>query len=188
LIGIGYIFWTLNGTPNWLNVIPRYLLSFSFDHMAPEWMGDVSEKYHTPVKAIVFSAVMGLLAVIVLLLWQQASLLSVVLAQMWFFIVYSVAAAIFPYKFAHIWKATTSAKKVAGIPVITIAAVVSILFTALISYYFLFYSMFGANSFISLTAVVITILAGAAYYYGYKAYQKTQGIDVDMVFREIPPE
>ena len=188
LIGIGYAFWTLNGTPNWLIVIPRYLLSYSFDRMAPESMGEVSEKYHTPVKAIIFSAAMGLVAVAVLLIWAQASLLSVVLAQMWFFIVYSVAAAIFPYKFAHIWKATTSARKIAGIPLMTIAAVVSILFIALISYYFLFYSMFGANSRNSLIAVAITVIAGAVYYYGYRAYQKSRGINVDLVFREIPPE
>jgi amino acid transporter len=188
LIGIGFAFWTLNGTPNWLYVIPRYLLSYSFDHMAPEAMGDVSERYHTPVKAIIFSAAMGLVAVIVLILWAQASLLSVVLAQMWFFIVYSVAAAIFPYKFPRLWESTTSGRKIAGIPVITIAGVVSILFTALISYYFLFYSMFGANSSSSLLAVVITVLAGAVYYYGYKFYQKSRGVDVDMVFKEIPPE
>jgi uncharacterized membrane protein len=115
-------------------------------------------------------------------------LLSVVLAQMWFFIVYSVAAAIFPYKFPSLWKTTTTARKVFGIPLITIAGVVSVLFTALISYYFLFYSMFGANSTASLLAVVITILVGAVYYYGYRAYQKSKGIDVGMVYKEIPPE
>jgi hypothetical protein len=131
---------------------------------------------------------MGLIAVVVLILWAQASLLSVVLAQMWFFIVYSVAAAIFPYKFPQLWKATTSGRKIAGIPLITIAAVVSILFTALISYYFLFYAMFGANSATSLIAVLITVLAGAVYYYGYKAFQKSRGVEVDLVFKEIPPE
>jgi amino acid transporter len=188
LIGIGFAFWTLNGTPNWLEVIPRYLLSYSFDRMAPESMGEVNERFHTPVKAIVFSAVMGLIAVIVLLVWEQASLLSVVLAQMWFFILYSVAAAIFPYKFPQLWKTTTTGRKLAGIPVITVAGVVSVLFTALISYYFLFYSMFGANSKTSLLAVVITILAGAVYYYGYRAYQKRRGVNVDLVFKEIPPE
>jgi amino acid transporter len=188
LVGIGYAFWTLNGTPNWLAVVPRYLLSYSFDRMAPEALGEVSDRYHTPVKAIIFSAVMGLIAVVVLILWAQASLLSVVLAQMWFFIVYSVAAAIFPYKFPQLWKATTSGRKIAGIPLITIAAVVSILFTALISYYFLFYAMFGANSATSLIAVLITVLAGAVYYYGYKAFQKSRGVEVDLVFKEIPPE
>jgi amino acid transporter len=188
LVGIGYAFWTLNGTPNWLAVVPRYLLSYSFDRMAPEALGEVSDRYHTPVKAIIFSAVMGLIAVVVLILWAQASLLSVVLAQMWFFIVYSVAAAIFPYKFPQLWKATTSGRKIAGIPLITIAAMVSILFTALISYYFLFYAMFGANSATSLIAVLITVLAGAVYYYGYKAFQKSRGVEVDLVFKEIPPE
>jgi APA family basic amino acid/polyamine antiporter len=188
LIGLGYVFWTLNGTPNWLQVIPRYLLSYSFDHMAPEWMGEVSDKYHTPIKAILFTGVLGLVAVVILLIWQQASLLSVVLAQMWFFLVYSVAAAIFPYKFPQLWKSTTSGRKVLGIPLITIAAAVSILFIALISYYFLFYSMFGANSTNSLIAVVITVVAGAVYYYGYRAYQKRKGMNVDIVFKEIPPE
>jgi amino acid transporter len=188
LIGIGYAFWTLNGTPNWLYVIPRYILGYSFDRMAPEAMGEVHAKYHTPVKAIIFSAVMGLIAVVVLLVWKEASLLSVVLAQMWFFIVYSVAAIIFPYKFPKLWQSTTSGRKVAGLPLISIAGAVSAVFTVLISYYFLFYNVFGANSTVSLIAVVVTILCGAVYYYGYRAYQQNHGVDVDLAYKEIPPE
>jgi amino acid transporter len=188
LIGIGYAFWTVNGTPNWLWVIPRYLLSYSFDRMAPESMGEVDERFHTPVKAIIFSAAMGLVAVVVLILWQEASLLSVVLAQMWFFMVYSVAAIIFPYKFPKLWQSTTTARKVAGLPLISIAGAVSVIFTAVVSYYFLAYSVFGASSSASLIAVVVTILCGAVYYYGYRAYQKSRGVDVDLAYKEIPPE
>ena len=188
LIGLGYVFWSLNGTPIWLITIPRLLLSYSFDRMAPEAMGEVSERYHTPVKAILFSAVLGLVAVVVLIVWKQASLLSVTLAQLWWFLLISVAAAIFPYKFPNLWKANTSGRKIAGIPLITIAGVVSVLFVALISYYFLFYSMFGANSMASLLAVVITVAIGPIYYYAYRAYQKRRGIDVDLIFKEIPPE
>jgi amino acid transporter len=156
--------------------------------MAPESMGEVDERFHTPVKAIIFSAAMGLVAVVVLILWQEASLLSVVLAQMWFFMVYSVAAIIFPYKFPKLWQSTTTARKVAGLPLISIAGAVSVIFTAVVSYYFLAYSVFGASSSASLIAVVVTILCGAVYYYGYRAYQKSRGVDVDLAYKEIPPE
>ncbi|MDR3574377.1 MAG: APC family permease [Anaerolineaceae bacterium] len=188
LLGIAYVLWATNGTPNIIAFVTRSILAYSFDRMAPESMGAVSEKTHTPVRAIIFTAVMGLVAIVVILVWQSASLLSSMMAQLFAYLVLSVAAIIFPYKLPKLWKTQTSARKLFGLPLLTITGVISVLFIALMSYYFGFYPIFGANTPLSLIAVGVTIVISALYYYIYRAYQKSHGVDVDLAFKEIPPE
>lgn len=188
LLGLGYVFWATNGTPNIIAFVTRGLLAYSFDRMAPESMGEVSERFHTPVKAIIFTAVMGLVAIGVIVVVKEASLLSSMMAQMFAYVIMSIAAIVFPYKFPKLWESTTNGRRLFGLPLLTVAGIASLLFTLLMSYYFGFYSMFGANSSTSLGVVAATILLSALYYYGYRAYQKSRGVDVDLAYKEIPPE
>ena len=188
LLGLAYVLWATNGTPNIIAFITRSMLAYSFDRMAPEAMGEVSEKTHTPIKAILFTVVMGLVAIVVILVWKQASLLSSMMAQIFGYLVLSIAAIVFPFKFPKLWQSTTSARKVAGIPLVAGTGVLSVLFIGVMGYYFGFYPIFGANTPLSLTAVAITIIIPIIYYFAYRAAQKSKGIDVDLAYKEIPPE
>lgn len=188
LMGLAYVLWATNGTPNIIAFVTRSILAYSFDRMAPEAMGEVSEKTHTPIRAIIFTAVMGLAAIVVIVVWKQASLLSSMMAQLFAYLVLSVAAIIFPYKLPKLWQTQTSARKLFGIPLVAITGLISVLFIGLMAYYFGFFPVFGANTPLSLTAVAITIGISALYYFIYRAYQKSKGVDVDLAFKEIPPE
>ncbi len=188
LLGLAYVLWATNGTPNIIAFVTRSILAYSFDRMAPESMGEVSEKTHTPVRAIIFTAVMGLVAIVVIITVQQASLLSSMMAQLFAYLLLSVAAIVFPYKLPKLWKTQTSARTVFGVPLVAITGVASVLFIGLMAYFFGFYPVFGANTPLSLGVVAATILVSALYYYIFRAYQKSKGIDVDLAFKEIPPE
>jgi APA family basic amino acid/polyamine antiporter len=188
LLGLAYVLWATNGTPNIIAFITRSVLAYSFDRMAPEAMGEVSEKTHTPVKAILFTVVMGLIAIVVILVWKQASLLSSIMAQIFGYLVLSVAAIIFPFKLPKLWQSQTSARKLFGLPLVAITGVVSVLFIGVMGYFFGFYPIFGANTALSLTAVAVTIIVPIIYYYLYRAYQKSKGVNVDLAYKEIPPE
>jgi amino acid transporter len=188
LLGLAYVLWATNGTPNIIAFITRSMLAYSFDRMAPESMGEVSEKTHTPVKAIIFTVVMGLVAIIVILSWKEASLLSSITAQIFGYLVLSVAAIIFPYKLPKLWQSQTSARKLFGFPLVAITGVLSVLFIGVMGYYFCFYPIFGANTVTSLTAVAVTIIVPIIYYYVYRSMQKSKGVDVDLAYKEIPPE
>lgn len=188
LLGLAYVLWATNGTPNIIAFVTRTMLAYSFDRMAPESMGEVSEKTHTPVKAIIFTAVMGLVAIVIILTVKEASLLSSMMAQMFAYLVLSVAAVIFPFKLPKLWQTQTGGRKLFGIPLVAITGVISVLFIGLMSYYFGFYPVFGANTPLSLIAVAATIVVSALYYFIYRAVQKSKGVDVDLAFKEIPPE
>jgi amino acid transporter len=188
LMGLAYVLWATNGTPNIIAMVTRTMLAYSFDRLAPESMGEVSEKTHTPVKAIIFTVVMGLIAIVIILTIKEASLLSSMMAQIFAYLVLSVAAIIFPFKMPKLWQTQTGGRKLFGIPLVAITGVISVCFIGLMSYYFGFFPIFGANTPLSLIAVLATIVVSAAYYLIYKAVQKSKGVDVDLAFKEIPPE
>jgi len=77
IIGIGFIFWALMGTPLSELQATRYMLAWAVDRMVPAPIGDVSDRFHSPVKAIVFCTITGTLALIALETIPQASLLSI---------------------------------------------------------------------------------------------------------------
>src|SRR6266404_5189671 len=81
ILGIGFVMWAVNGTPLSELQATRYMLAWSLDRMVPRQLGDVSDRYHTPVKGIVFATITGELALLALIAIPQASLLGALVAQ-----------------------------------------------------------------------------------------------------------
>jgi amino acid transporter len=52
IIGIGFVFWALLGTPLSELQATRYMLAWALDRTVPKRLGDVSERFHTPVNGI----------------------------------------------------------------------------------------------------------------------------------------
>src|SRR6202035_5543244 len=75
LIGIGFVLWALLGTPLSELQATRYMLAWALDRTVPKRLGDVSERFHTPVNGIVLSTITGEIALIALVVNSQASLL-----------------------------------------------------------------------------------------------------------------
>src|SRR2546421_5665598 len=51
IIGIGFVFWALLGTPLSELQATRYMLAWALDRTVPKRLGDASERFHTPVNA-----------------------------------------------------------------------------------------------------------------------------------------
>ena len=59
IIGVGFILWALMGTPLSTLQATRYMLAWSLDRTVPRQLGEVNDRFHTPVKAIVLCAITG---------------------------------------------------------------------------------------------------------------------------------
>ena len=86
------------GTPLSTLQATRYMLAWSLDRTVPRQLGEVNDRYHTPVKAILLCAVTGTAALVALVRIPQASLLGALLAQIVAFILVSIAGIVFPYR------------------------------------------------------------------------------------------
>jgi ABC-type antimicrobial peptide transport system permease subunit len=77
---------------------------------------------------------------------------------------------------------------VGGVPVISIAGVLSTIVVLYIGYMFLTNDAYAANSPYSLLAILLSIVGALAVFGAAYLYHRSQGLDIMMAFREIPPE
>ena len=178
-------------TPTGFMLGTRNVFAWSFDRLAPARLTDVSDRFHTPVVATVFVAlVVELLNYLNIYQGLGAYLLNIIAVMGGAFIIVSVAAALAPWlrRDLHAQGPKWATTKVAGIPVITLVAVVSGAAWAFVIYT-AFHTGFGGSlgwkpMVKAFTAPVIAIV----WYLGVWAYRRTQGIDLTRTFQEIPPE
>jgi amino acid transporter len=191
IIGIGFIFWALMGTPLSELQATRYMLAWAVDRMIPSPLGDVNERFHSPVKAIVFCTVTGTLALIALVAVPQASLLGALLAQIAAFILVAIAGIFFPYRLRHVWEAA-GGHKILGIPSVTLAGIGGVLVLGGLMLLFIFNSTinstFGVTARLSLSFMIGVVVVGILWYVGAYFLNRNQGIDLGLTYREIPPE
>lgn len=191
LIGIGFVLWALMGTPLSELQATRYMLAWAVDRMIPSPLGDVNERFHSPVKAIVFCTVTGTLALIALVTIPQASLLGALLAQIGAFILVSIAGIVFPYRLKHVWEAA-GGHRLFGIPTVTLAGIGGVIVLGSLMLLFIFNSTinsnFGVTAQLSLSFMIGVVVVGILWYVGAYFLNRSRGIDVGLAYREIPPE
>jgi amino acid transporter len=191
IIGIGFVLWALMGTPLSELQATRYMLAWAVDRMVPAPIGDVSDRFHSPVKAIIFCTVTGTLALIALIAVPQASLLGALLAQIAAFILVSIAGIVFPFRLRHVWE-SAGGHRILGIPTVTLAGIGGVIVLGALMLMFIFNSTinstFGVTARLSLSFMIGVIVIGIIWYVVAYFLNRSQGVDVSLAYREIPPE
>ena len=171
----------------------RLLFAFSFDRLLPNWMADVNPRLASPVKALI---VVFALAVALAALSIYTTAITVVANALLVFCVFwfasSLAAALLPYVRPELYKSSPKmvSGSVAGVPMISIIGGLSALITA-----FLFVivakdtRLSGAFPTQSVIALAIIALFGPVLYFVAKLrLRQSEGIDIDLAMKELPPE
>ncbi|MFP3203453.1 MAG: amino acid permease [Sulfolobus sp.] len=155
----------------------RLLFSYAMDRIMPAFVGDVSEKRHVPIKAIILSMIAGLIGLI---------LFSLPVTSAGAFLLSSVAVAIlmlFPMAVVSI--AVLKSEKDSKIRVVAALAIIYLIYTF---YQYLTVPAIGADSVIGYAILAGSIAILFAIFYTAKFIRSRQGIDFDLIFKEIPPE
>jgi amino acid transporter len=191
VIGLGFVAWALMGTPLSELQATRYMLAWSLDRTAPSAVGDINERYHTPIKAIVVSTIAGEIGLFVLLNWTEASLLGALMAGVLGLIVICVAGVVFPFRMKDTWE-SAGAKRILGVPAIAIAGGVGVILLAALFALFVWNKtvngVFGTTRHVSLYFTFGVIGVGIVWYIGARLLNRRRGIDLGLAFKEIPPE
>jgi amino acid transporter len=191
LIGVGFILWALMGTPLSTLQATRYMLAWSLDRTVPHQLGDVSDKRHTPVKAILLCAFTGVIALIALVQIPKASLLGALLAQIAAFILVSVAGVVFPYRMPQVWEGG-GGRRILGVPAITLAGIGGVVSLGGLMIMFIadntVNATFAATRGLSLKFMIGVIVIGVIWYAVTWAINRQRGVDLSLAYREIPPE
>jgi amino acid transporter len=111
--------------------------------------------------------------------------------QFFVFLVVAIAAVVYPYRRKDIFDASdpTAKRKIGGIPLITILGAISVL-VCIITIYAIIKPLIGGATFVEtlFAGVVATFALGAIIYAISYFVRKSQGIDLSLLQREIPPE
>ncbi len=191
IIGAGFILWALLGTPLSTLQATRYMLAWSLDRTVPRQFGEVSDRFHTPVKAIIFCAITGEIALIGLVNVSTASLLGALLAQILAFIVVSIAGIVFPYRLRNIWE-SGGGRRILGVPAVTLAGIGGVVALGGLMIMFVANSSinatFAVTRRLSLVFMISVVVLGAIWYAATWAINRSKGVDLSLAYRQIPPE
>jgi amino acid transporter len=191
LLGIGFVIWALMGTPLSELQATRYMLAWGLDRSGPQALGRVNDRVHTPVTAIIFCTVTGELALIALINIAQASLLGALLAQIAAFILVSIAGIAFPYRLKSIWE-SAGGKRLFGIPAVALAGVGGVITLGALLVLFIvnksISTEFAVTAHLSVEFMLGVVGAGILWYVGALLYNRRRGVNLNLAYKQIPPE
>jgi APA family basic amino acid/polyamine antiporter len=174
----------------------RLIFGLSFDRLLPTWMADVNERFRSPIKALFLIFILTtILAYIVSQLGFYAAVYGGGAIYVISYMMISVAAMAYPYVKREQYNRIvlpTFRKKIAGIPLITVSGIWLLIVSVIMLVMFVspsfampelssIFDVFGIGS-------VFLAILGLAWWFGVYYYRKSQGIDLSLVFQEVPPE
>jgi amino acid transporter len=166
----------------------RAMLAWSIDGAAPERLGDVSDRYHSPHWAILICAV---IAEVWLGLFAFTKLLGPISGFLGFtlsFLVVSITAIVFPFVKRETFENSPVAWRIGRIPVISLVGVVSVVFVGVGTARILVDHAYTPNLAFADIGAAVVIGAGGIIFYATRAYRRHQGTNIDQRFKEIPIE
>jgi amino acid transporter len=172
---------------------PRILFAWGMDRMGPKWFADIDYRWASPVKNHILCFILGELGILLYTIFQdQMSGLSVTgLEIVSVFGVTAIAALVFPFskRAKQIWETSPyKSWKILNIPVISIGAVVNLIYLAILFYFFIVMPDLEGLAKGSLIIYLIVWGLGIIWYFYWKNKNKQVGVDVSMTFGELPPD
>ena len=173
-------------------VLSRAFFAWSFDRVLPQAMADVNERLHTPMKAIILTFVIGeVFTAIWAVIPFALGWLNITLAFVLILAIVGLTGAVFPFRNRPVYEASPKIVKVsvAKIPVMTICGVLTvILMIAAFIYSYITPSFSGPTSPLALVVTAALFVSGFAVYYIAKTFRSREGLDLGLVFKQVPPE
>jgi amino acid transporter len=169
----------------------RNIFAWSMDRVVPEWVSRVGPRGTPWASTLLVSAIsLGIVFVAV-----YSNFFTIVVNYTLFysitFLIAGAAGAAFPYTRPDVFERSPRAvqRRVAGVPLLTIAGVIEVIVFAVIIYEALKTPAFGGptgrNALLLIGGLIV---AAPVIFYGSRAIRKRQGYEVDAVWKTLPPE
>jgi amino acid permease len=170
---------------------PRTLFAWSFDGIMPKQVAAVTRR-GVPLIATVLT-IAGAIAAYAWAVYIAKNFFQVIayatLAQLITHTLIGFSAIAFPYRRRALYQASVAAKEIAGVPLSVIAGIGALLTTAFLYWALINYPFFGVKTEANLGYWLGgTVAFGLLWYLGAKLFRQQQGVDIDRVYAEIPPE
>lgn len=167
----------------------RSMFAWSFDRIIPSSISKVSDRYFTPIVSIAISFVVAEFLIYLFAFGNAVGLyMATTFGVMVTYLIASFAAIIFPYTRKRMFDSSPAKYRVGGIPLMTIMGILAVLFMVVLTYYYIMVPGLAGFSLVTLESLIALFIAAAAIFFISRAYHKSKGLEIDMAFKEIPPE
>lgn len=191
-MGISFFLWFYLLLFVMVSICVRNMFAWSFDQIMPVALTKVTDKTRFPWAATIVVATLAWV-----LLWASIftplfdfifNYIAIFAIAFW---ITSFAAMLLPFRKPELFESAPDIvkRRVAGIPLITIAGVVNFVLFSLILYSSYTLPAFsGPVGPIAIAFVLGIYIVGLIIYYVVASIRKKQGVDLDLLYTEIPPE
>jgi amino acid transporter len=191
LIVLAFGVWFLGWAGTLFLSSTRVIFAAAFDRILPEKVAEVSEKRHVPVWALVLMLVPSI-AVGALYAYTSnfaTYILDATLVIAITFFGTSIAAIVLPWRKKSLYQNSPIAKyKVLGIPLITFSGIFTAAFLGFNLWEWFKNDLYAVNNKDSLVFMGAMYALALVVYVVAKIYRKSQGIDLNSIYKEIPVE
>jgi amino acid transporter len=187
-----FLAWWVMWFPNIPLAGSRVLVAMSFDKVLPEWLGRINSRTHTPLNAIIAYSIpiFGLCALYAFVESFVTLTLGLSVQGMLAISVTMVAAMLFPYRKPGLYNSSLIARyRIMGVPLIVPTAATFLVFAGYCLFQYLTDEKLGINGTKGLIFVGGTYLIALVTYVTARIYRsRKEGIDLNMIYRELPVE
>lgn len=180
IIGLSWIVLDIAVMALGIVVISRYIFAQAFDRFLPSKLAYVSETFHSPVYAHVLDLAVTVVTIALAAFFYGSfsALYGVLPSSMIYFAFVGLAAVLYA------WKREKGSAKTWFF----IAGALQILVFIYLTYDFLALPTIYGGNWLGYGYIVVSFVVGALIYGYRKLSQRKSGFDIDLVFKEIPPE
>jgi amino acid transporter len=177
--------------PQTMLQLSRNVFAWSFDRLLPEKIAEVNPRTHSPVVAVMVIAALGITSVVIISLNPQLTFLVGLFGLALTYLTVAVAGILFPYRKPEVFEASPYNRRIGRVPIITLVGVLSLLTMGGAVAILLLDPNSGTHWELNTNRVLLgagIFLAGLPLFYVIRAIQRARGVDIELAYREIPPE
>jgi amino acid transporter len=176
--------------PN-ITIAVRTFFAWALDGILPSRFARVSPRTHAPNYAIGLTVIVSILV----LYWAVRNeegffsvLIEAVMLQLVTMILLGISAVMLPYRRPEVWRSSATTERFLGIPIVALAGGLTTLLLAGLFFIYLHYPELGIDRDHFYRDCAIVFGASLLTFFVARWARKRQGVDVDKLATEIPPE
>lgn len=161
----------------------RILFAWSFDRIFPKFLSNVNDRFRSPHWSILVAGVVGIIGAAYTIYHPYFAMISMFNGASVRYLFAAWAALLLPFMRPSIFKMGFT-WKIGKIPVVAIIGGIATITT---SWLFIVSIAILSGDWLSIYWQIIALFSGVIVFAIYYAYNKSKGIDIDAMWREIPP-
>lgn len=167
----------------------RCMFAWAFDRLLPEKLAEVNERTGSPVVAVLLSAIGAELFLLVFTFWGDTATFfgGSTLGYLLAFGTTALAGLLWPFLRPESFRRSPAAVRLFGVPLIQLAGAGTLLYFAFLFWAFLTNPAFGLAR-LGLIGFALYWLIGLVIFLVSWQIRRRQGIDLSLVYREVPAE